>query len=71
MLNLRSISTLIILYVLWLFVAQLFTTPDNHKYIEFNQRVFRGLCDTNYDKLTIEAAKNCEYFKQVKENNGV
>ena len=63
--------SLILTYILWLFVAQAITSPRNLKYIEFHQRVFSGLCDTNYDKFTIEAAKNCEYFRQNKENNGI
>ena len=57
----------IITCIMWLLTMSLFTKAPNEKYLEFHYRVFQNLCETNYEKLQIEAAKQCSHFN-TKEN---
>ena len=68
--NAKNIGFLImgiIAYIMWLLIMSLFTKPPNEKYLEFHYRVFQNLCETNYENLQVEAAKQCSHFN-TKEN---
>ena len=66
--NLGLLVSIILAYVMWLLIMTLFTSSPNEKYLEFHYRVFQNLCETNYEKLELEAAKQCSFFKNTEEN---
>ena len=60
--NLGFLIIVIITYIMWLLIMSLFTNAPNQKYMEFHYRVFQNLCETNYENLELEVAKQCSYF---------
>ena len=66
--NLGLLVSIVLAYVMWLLIMTLFASPSNEKYLEFHYRVFQNLCETNYENLELEAAKQCSFFKNTQEN---
>ncbi len=60
--NLGLLAIIIITYFMWLLIMSLFTNTPNQKYMEFHYRVFQNLCETNYENLELEAAKQCSFI---------
>ena len=71
--NAKNIGFLImgiITYIMWLLIMNLFTNAPNQKYTEFHYRVFQNLCETNYENLQVEAAKQCSHFNTQENLDG-
>ena len=71
--NAKNIGFLImgiITYIMWLLIMNLFTNAPNQKYTEFHYRVFQNLCETNYENLQVEAAKQCSHFNTEENLDG-
>ena len=65
--NIGFLAAFVLGYIMWLLIMTLFTKSPNEKYLEFHYHVFQNLCETNYENLKVEAAKQCSYFN-TKEN---
>lgn len=66
--NLGLLVSIVLAYVMWLLIMTLFTSSPNEKYLKFHYRVFQNLCETNYENLELEVAKQCSFFKNTTEN---